>query len=166
MAAWQRFNEAPPGDARSLLFACCGSTRWVERMMRRRPLVSREDLLNAAREEWFALSEDDWREAFRQHPRIGDREALRQRFAAGGHLSEREQAGLDDARKDVLAALAEGNADYEQKFGYIFIVCATGLTAEQMLDALRARLGNEPEAEIEIAAAEQAKITAIRIEYM
>lgn len=135
-------------------------------MIARRPFGSRDALLAAAREEWFALSPDDWREAFSHHPKIGDREALRARFPATRHLSEREQAGVSGASDDVLEALAEGNLAYEQKFGHIFIVCATGRSAEEMLAALRARLVNDVDTEIRLAAGEQAKITALRLEQL
>jgi 2-oxo-4-hydroxy-4-carboxy-5-ureidoimidazoline decarboxylase len=163
MEPWQRLDAAAPDDARQLLQPCCGSTRWIERMMARRPFGGREALLGAARDEWFALGPEDWREAFRHHPMIGDREALRRRFATTRHLAAREQAGVASAPDDVLDALAEGNQEYLNKFGFIFIVCATGRSAEEMLGMLRARLKNSPEIEIRIAAAEQAKITELRL---
>ena len=150
-------------EARRLLTTCCGSTRWVERMLERRPFGSRERLLESAREVWFALDRSDWLEAFSHHPKIGDRTALRQRFAATGHLSEKEQAGVNTASDETLNALAEANKQYQRTFGYIFIVCATGLNAEEMLRRLRRRLRNEPDAEIRIAAEEQAKITELRL---
>jgi 2-oxo-4-hydroxy-4-carboxy-5-ureidoimidazoline decarboxylase len=159
MEPWRRLNEASPHDARALLHACCGSTRWVERMLARRPFDSREALLAAARATWFALSPDDWREAFGQHPPIGQPS----RFASTRHLSAREQSGAATASAGVRAALAEGNREYERKFGFIFIVCATGKTAEEMLSLLEARLRNDLEAEIRTAAEEQAKITALRL---
>jgi 2-oxo-4-hydroxy-4-carboxy-5-ureidoimidazoline decarboxylase len=157
------FNEAAPGDARRMLLTCCGSTRWADRLLRRRPFKTREDLFAAAREEWFALTQDDWLEAFRHHPKIGDRTALRQRFPATHHLSEREQAGVSGASDQVIDALADGNRTYEARFGYIFIVCATGRSADEMLTMLRERLGNDPVREIRIAAEEQAKITELRL---
>ena len=150
-------------EARRLLTTCCGSTRWVERMLERRPFRTREVLLASARDIWFGLDRSDWLEAFSHHPKIGGRTALRQRFAATGHLSEKEQAGVNTASDETLNALAEGNKQYQRTFGYIFIVCATGLSAEEMLRRLRTRLGNEPDAEIRIAAEEQAKITELRL---
>ena len=156
-------DAASPDEARVQLHACCGSTRWVERMLHRRPFGNIEQLLAVAREVWFALDPADWKEAFVAHPRIGDRESLRNRFPETAHLAAREQAGVDGAPSDVLSALADGNVQYERRFGYIFIVCASGLTAEQMLEMLRARLNNEPATEILIAAEEQAKITALRL---
>lgn len=146
-----------------MLERCCGSGPWVRRMLARRPFGSLDALLAAAGEEWFALSEAEWREAFAQHPKLGDREALRARFEGTRDLSQREQAGVDDAPDDVLEALAEGNREYFERFGYIFIVCATGLTAGEMLARLRARLANDPAAEILVAAREHARITELRL---
>ena len=163
METWQAIDAAQPEDARRLLRACCGSERWVERMMRGRPFASRETALSAARDEWLALDETDWKEAFGHHPKIGDREALRRRFPETHHLSAREQAGVDGAHGDVLGELASGNQEYEARFGYIFIVCATGKSADEMLTLLRERLTNNPADEIRLAAGEQAKITALRL---
>jgi 2-oxo-4-hydroxy-4-carboxy-5-ureidoimidazoline decarboxylase len=159
-----RLDRAPREEASALLMACCGSPRWVERMLGRRPFGSRAALLAAAREEWFALSPDAWREAFEHHPKIGDLTALRTRFAATRHLSEREQAGIAGAPAEIFEALAEGNLAYQQKFGFIFIVCASGRSAEEMLDLLLTRFRNDPAAEIRVAAEEQAQITARRLE--
>jgi len=163
MELWQRLDAGAPEDARALLEACCGSTRWVERMLASRPFNGRQRLLATARDEWIQLSPDDWLEAFAHHPKIGDREALRQRFPTTHQLSEREQAGVGNASDDVLDALAAANRAYEGRFGYIFIVCATGKSAEEMLTILRERLRNDPSREIHIAAEEQAKITALRL---
>lgn len=146
-----------------MLERCCGSSRWVEGMMGRRPFGSEAAMLQAARDEWFALSEADWREAFAHHPKIGDRDALARRFAATRHLSSREQSGVDEAPEATLAALADRNSAYEARFGYIFIVCATGRSADEMLALLEQRLGHRPEEEIRIAAEEQARITALRL---
>ena len=104
-------------------------------------------------------------EAFEHHPRIGaDIEALRKKFAATASLSESEQASVVHASEQTLVALRDGNREYEQRYGHIFIVCATGKSAEEMLEFLHARMDNEPENELRIAAAEQAKITQIRLE--
>ena len=132
-------------------------------MLARRPFGRAEALSTAAREIWFGLDPDDWREAFTHHPRIGDRAALAARFASTRSLSQQEQSGLGEAAEDVLDALAAGNDAYERRFGYIFIVCATGKSADEMLALLRGRIGNDPAREIEIAAAEQANITDLRL---
>jgi len=163
MEPWRRLDLAAPDEARDLLQSCCGATAWVDRMMARRPFGSREALADAARDEWFALSRADWLEAFSHHPKIGDRDSLRQRSARTAHLSEREQAGVDGAADDVLEALAEGNHEYERRFGYIFIVCASGKSADEMLVLLRQRLANSPDAELRVAAGEQARITELRL---
>jgi 2-oxo-4-hydroxy-4-carboxy-5-ureidoimidazoline decarboxylase len=120
--------------------------------------------VGAARDVWSALSREDWLEAFAHHPRIGDVDALRQRFPATHDLSTREQSGMSGAPEAVLAALADANRAYEEKFGYIFIVCATGKSADEMLALLEARLPNDEATELRIAAAEQAKITELRLE--
>ncbi len=164
MEPWQRLDLATPDEARDLLRSCCGASAWVERMVARRPFGSRETLLATARDEWFGLERSDWLEAFGHHPKIGDRESLRQRFARTAHLSEREQSGVDGASEETLAKLAEGNRDYERRFGYIFIVCASGKSAGEMLQLLRIRLPNPPDVEIRIAAEEQAKIMELRLE--
>ncbi len=166
MESWQRIDRADAAGAGDLLRACCGSARWVERMIARRPFGSRESLLAAARDEWFALGVDDWREAFSHHPKIGDSAAQAERFAATRHLSRAEQKGVETAGADLLRALAEANRLYQQTFGYIFIVCARGRSAEEMLALLHARLRNDPDVEIRVAASEQADITALRLERM
>ena len=165
MDTWQAIDDAAPEVARQLLARACGSSRWVEQMMDRRPFGGRAALLSAARTVWDALDERAWREAFTHHPKIGDRDALRARFPATHALSAREQAGVDGATDAVLDALADGNRRYEARFGYIFIVCASGLGAGEMLSMLHLRLSNDPAREILLAAAEQAKITALRLTF-
>ena len=163
MEPWRRLDLASADEARRLLTTCCGSHRWVDRMLARRPFGSRVELLTAARDEWNALESADWREAFAHHPKIGDRDTLSARFPATHELSSREQAGIAGATAAVLDALAEGNRRYEEKFGYIFIVCAAGKGAQEMLALLEARLPNDEATERSIAAAEQAKITELRL---
>ena len=164
MEPWRRLDTASAADARTLLTACCGSSRWVDRLLARRPFGSRVGLLTAAREEWNALDPHDWREAFAQHPQIGDRDALRARFPATHHLSDQEQAGVASASEAVLDALADANRAYAERYGFIFIVCASGKSAEEMLAALRQRMTGHPDEELRIAAAEQAQITARRLD--
>lgn len=132
-------------------------------MMARRPFGRDARLLAAARIEWFGLTEADWLEAFAHHPRIGDRASLEARFPATHDLSSREQAGVATARAEVLDALADANARYLERFGFIFIVCASGKSADEMLGLLSERLANDRAAELRIAAEEQAKITALRL---
>lgn len=155
MERWQRIDSGALDEARALLTTACGSHRWVDRMLMRRPFGSRDALLAVARDEWFSLDEHDWREAFAHHPKIGEKTADR--------LASQEQSGVSGAAADLLAALVEGNREYEKKFGYIFIVCATGKRADEMLALLRARLAHDAATEIQIAAEEQARITALRL---
>src|SRR5262245_33016450 len=122
MDAWRRLDASPPHEARAMLTRACGANGWVERMLARRPFGSDDAMLAAAREEWWALGPDDWQEAFRHHPKIGDRASLAARFPGTHQLSAREQSGVAGAAEDVLDALAEGNRAYEARFGYIFIV--------------------------------------------
>lgn len=130
------------------------------------PFVPADDmveLLEDAEEQWWLCSEDDWKEAFRHHPKIGDLDSLRKKFSSD-QWAAGEQGAVAAAAAATLEALAEGNRLYEEKFGYIFIVCASGKTAEEMLEILKERLQNTPEEEIKIAADEQNKITKLRIE--
>jgi 2-oxo-4-hydroxy-4-carboxy-5-ureidoimidazoline decarboxylase len=150
--------------ATEVLRRCCGASRWVAAMVAARPFRSVEGLFLAADGAWELCSPTDWLEAFAHHPRIGDIEGLRRKFADTAAWAAGEQAGAAQADEATLAALAAGNATYEARFGHIFIVCATGKRADEMLTMLNARVANEPEAEARIAAAEQHKITRIRLE--
>ncbi len=158
-----RINSWGRDEARRAFLTCCGSRRWAETMVARRPFADEAQLFDAAERAWWGLDRPDWLEAFAAHPEIGDLDALRAKFAATADWSAGEQAGVAGASDEVLADLVRGNLAYREKFGYIFIVCATGKTAAEMLGLLRGRLDNSPEEEIAIAAAEQAKITRIRL---
>lgn len=158
-------NALSDDDARMALTRCCGSSRWVAGMLARRPYSSGAALYAAAQDVWDSLERADYLEAFAHHPQIGgDLAQLRARFAATSGWASQEQAGVASAAEDTLEALRAGNLAYAERFGHIFIVCATGKTAAQMLALLQARLGNEPEQELKMAAGEQAKITRIRLE--
>jgi 2-oxo-4-hydroxy-4-carboxy-5-ureidoimidazoline decarboxylase len=161
----RQLSALSPDDAREALSRCCGARAWVTGMLALRPFASEQALLSAAQETWSKLGKDDYLEAFSHHPQIGaDRAELARRFAGTAQLSAAEQAGVTHADASTLDALAEANRAYLARFGYIFIVCATGKSAEQMLSLLQARLPNDPEIELQIAAAEQAKITALRLQ--
>lgn len=154
-----------PGPlAGEALARCCGARRWVEAMLAARPFRSRGALLEAADRADRALAREDWLEAFAHHPRIGELDALRARFAGTAEWAGAEQRGAAVASEETLAALARGNHAYERRFGYLFIVCATGLSAGEMLARLQARLGHDPARELAVAAGEQAKITRLRLE--
>ena len=149
-------NGLPGNAARAALTRCCPSRRWVDAMLAARPFGSDAALFKAAERAWWALGKDDWLEAFGGHPRIGER--------AVDALAQREQAGMRRAGEETRTALAQGNHEYEARFGHVFLICATGQSATDMLGALRARLGNDPTTELRVAAGEQAKITRLRLE--
>ena len=148
-------NALPAPAAQTALLQCCGSRRWVQRMMALRPFASAVDLLAAAEQAGRQLTDADWLEAFAAHPRIGENST--------SAWSQVEQAAALRAAQDVRARLAAANAEYEQKFGFICIVFASGKTPEQILERLQARMRNSEEAEIREAAAEQQKITRARL---
>jgi 2-oxo-4-hydroxy-4-carboxy-5-ureidoimidazoline decarboxylase len=159
------FNNLPRPEAAIALEKCCGAARWVELMMKGFPFASEAELFEKAGETWFnECREQDRLEAFTHHPKIGDVESLGKKFAATKDWAGSEQSGVKRARPDTIIKLAEGNGAYEKKFGFIFIVCATGKTADEMLALLEQRLPNDYDTELKIAAAEQAKITRIRLE--
>jgi 2-oxo-4-hydroxy-4-carboxy-5-ureidoimidazoline decarboxylase len=159
----QDFNLLSSEDCRRELGLCCGSLRWVDGMEKARPFVTMDALISKADEIWANMEEKDAMEAFAHHPQIGGVDRLREKFASTRHWAGDEQAGVKEAEEAVLQALAEGNAAYLEKFGYIFIVCATGKTAREMKDLLYARIPNSPKIELGIAMNEQHKITKIRL---
>jgi OHCU decarboxylase len=160
----ERLNSWGAAEAERELLKCCGAAAWARSLAARRPFDDAQELLTAAGEVWWNLSERDWLEAFAAHPRIGGRKAARAQRRQAEGWSEQEQSGARDAAQATLDELAAANRAYEEKFGHIFIVCATGKTADEMLALLRARLSNEPGAELRKAAAEQQKITRLRLE--
>jgi 2-oxo-4-hydroxy-4-carboxy-5-ureidoimidazoline decarboxylase len=160
----QELNATIKPELGRLLFNCCGSARWVAKMMTTFPLRDEAHLFESARQAWFDCKEQDWLEAFSHHPKIGDTASLRKKFAATADWAAGEQAGVHQTTEEVLQALSAANNTYEQKFGFIFIVCATGKSAEEMLQLLTTRLSNERGQELGIAMGEQHKITTIRLE--
>ncbi|HKO50280.1 MAG TPA: 2-oxo-4-hydroxy-4-carboxy-5-ureidoimidazoline decarboxylase [Polyangiaceae bacterium] len=151
--------------ATEALTRCCGATRWVQGMLARLPFASHTAIAAAAVEIWAQLGPDDYREAFSHHPEIGSNlDELAKRFSKTAGWSAAEQSAALSASEAVLHALRDGNQAYRERFGYSFIVCATGKSAEEMLLLLQARLKHAPDLELGIAAAEQAKITHLRLE--
>ena len=159
----QWFNSLPKDQAVNELKSCCGSNRWADRVARRRPYTTPGQLLDVANEVWWQLERADWLEAFHSHPKIGEKKAAGSASQQSKQWSSAEQSGMQQASDEIAAALAKLNTEYEERFGYIFIVCATGKSSEEMLAILRERLENGPDAELGIAAAEQAKITELRL---
>lgn len=157
-------NAMPAPKAAAALAECCGSTRWVSGMLARRPFKSRGAIDAAADEVWWSLEANDWLEAFATHPRIGERSGISGEGGRAGKWAAGEQRSVERADRDVRNALEAVNYEYEERFGHIYIVCATGKTAEEMLGLARERLHNDPDEELKVAAGEQRKITRLRLD--
>lgn len=159
LETWNKADEAAAFDA---MIACCGARRWAAAMVALRPFESVEDLSLTADEIWSTMEEPDWLEAFASHPRIGERKAAHA-VAKSAAWSEQEQSSAAQAEQSVLADLAAGNALYEERFGFTYIVCATGKSAEEMLAILNRRLASDRATELREAAEQQRQITQIRL---
>ena len=151
------FNALPDKRAEDELLRCCGSKEWARKMAGFRPYEGTDELQKTATDIWWALTEKDWLEAFSHHPRIGER-------AKAAGWARDEQSGTKDAASDVMKQLERGNKDYEDRFGHVFLIYATGRTADEMLASLNQRMKNDAKTELRNAAAEQAKITKLRLE--
>lgn len=158
-----RLNPLPQDDCLQTLQQCCASTRWCEEMEEARPFFGDDDVLTKADQIWQRLDESDWLEAFEGHPQIGNVETLRAKFANTKAIAGNEQSGVQSASTEVLARLATANESYLEKFGFIFIVFATGKSAAQMLKLIEQRLPRTRQEELITAAAEQSKITSLRL---
>jgi OHCU decarboxylase len=155
-----RFNAASSDEAERLLYSCFANHGWAETVAAGRPFEDLSALLVSAESAWSLLAPADWLEAFAAHPRIGER---------GGHspaASEREQSQARHSSAATLAALAAENRDYEARFGHVFLISASGRTADEILQELRRRMSNGPAAELEVAADEHRKITQLRLEHL
>ena len=159
-----RLNAMPRAELAEHLRACCGSRRWVEGMIARRPWMTPAAVLAASDDVCRILSREDWLEAFAHHPRIGERAAAESSSPGTSAWSSREQAGVEGATQETRRRLDEANRRYEDRFGHVFLICATGKSAGEMLAALEARIVNDPETELRTAAEQQALITRLRLE--
>lgn len=160
----KQINSLSTSKLYEALERCCGAKHWVNEMVKKAPYLNKDELLYCADSIWENADENCWLEAFTHHPKIGDIDSLQKKFANTKQWAAGEQSGVESAGRAILQALAKGNATYEAKFGYIFIVCATGKSANEMLNLLNERLPNSKEDEILIAMKEQQKITKIRLE--
>jgi OHCU decarboxylase len=161
-AVLDEWNKADEAAATGAMLACCGARRWATAMVESRPIANVAALSETADRLWATMAEPDWLAAFAIHPRIGERNAA-SRSEKSAVWSQQEQAGTDAASNDVLLELAEGNALYEQRFGFSYVVCATGKTADEMLAILKSRLKNDRMAELREAAEQQRQIMQIRL---
>ena len=160
----EALNTLTPSEANKQFELCCGASNWVEKMNQNRPFHDKNEVYQQAESIWFSLSSEDWLEAFIHHPKIGDIDSLRKKFHNTKSISKNEQSGVNDAEKSTLNNLAKSNQLYEDKFGFIFIVCATGKSADEMLALIKMRLNKNAETEMQNAAKEQNKITQLRLE--
>ncbi len=159
----EEFNSLPPKEAWDQLFKCCGCTHWANNVVEHMPFKSIESLKEISDNTWWDCRKADWLEAFSHHPKIGQK-ALEKKFEATKSWAENEQSGTQNDNENILQELVKANNTYENKFGFIFIVCATGKTAGEMLELLNERLNNDVEKELNIAAQEQNKITHLRFD--
>ncbi len=157
-------NNQTTEQASHTFMQCCTSSAWVELMVDARPFADEAQLKDVANIAWKDLNNADFLEAFEGHPKIGDVNSLRAKYANTKELAGNEQGLVKEANDDVLEVLSQGNTDYEEKFGFIFIVCATGKSAKEMSDLLQARLPNTKDQEFVNAAEEQRKIFQLRID--
>jgi allantoicase len=160
----QRFNRLSRAQARKALLDCCGSQKWVERMLEQMPFPDVGYVLDTADKTWAGLSRGDWLEAFRHHPAIGAKRAEKIQSVTARRWSKGEQSVAQRAAPETLATLAATNKEYQARFGHVFLICATGKSSEEILNSLRQRLSNDSEVELHLAAEEQRKITRIRLE--
>lgn len=161
----EKFNTLPEVEAREILLRSCHSTAWVNKVLQNRPYASESVFRNEIAHLWFGLTEEDWLDAFRAHPMIGDIDSLRSKFSNTKEMASREQgSALASAREEELGELSKLNQEYLEKFGFIFIIFATGKSAKEMLYFLRERIVRSRSEEIRTAAEEQLKITLLRLE--
>ncbi|HWY06605.1 MAG TPA: allantoicase [Candidatus Acidoferrales bacterium] len=160
----ERFNHLPRQRALRTLLDCCGSKKWAQQMAARRPFAGEAEFFEAAEKMWSALAREDWLEAFQHHPPIGETRAKAKQSATASRWSTKEQSAAQAAAPGVSEALAAQNRAYTEKFGYVFLICATGKSSDEILDGVRHRLPNDPDTELRAAAEEQRKITRLRLE--
>jgi 2-oxo-4-hydroxy-4-carboxy-5-ureidoimidazoline decarboxylase len=160
LARWQTL---PPDEAATEILSCCGSHAWAARLVAMRPFRDQQGLFAAADHCWQNLPEADWLEAFRSHPRIGERHAEKKTTAASAAWSRSEQSQMNDADAAILLRMREGHREYEERFGRIFIVCASGKQPAEMLRILEHRLTNDPAQELLESAAQQQQIMQLRL---
>jgi 2-oxo-4-hydroxy-4-carboxy-5-ureidoimidazoline decarboxylase len=161
--AW---NTADSDSAAAVLLSCCAARRWAEAVAGQRPYENEEALFATADSIWAVMHEQDWLQAFSAHPRIGERkpaEVSQQSQQWSSQWSSQEQASVHSAQSAILNELAAGNQLYEERFGFTYIVCATGKSAEEMLSILHRRLASDRESELHEAAEQQRQITQLRL---
>jgi 2-oxo-4-hydroxy-4-carboxy-5-ureidoimidazoline decarboxylase len=162
-AILKRWNDLASADAAREILPCCGSQRWAHALARLRPFADAEALLARSDEVWSQLDPADWNEAFSSHPRIGEKKAPESATERSAQWSGQEQSGVAQSSESIQEQLKRANDEYEQRFGRIYIVCASGKSAEEMLAILYRRLENDEASELREAAEQQRQITQLRL---
>src|SRR5439155_23696498 len=157
-------NELTAQDAEAQFLKCCGPQAWAKAMVGGRPFATEEELFAEADDASASLADEDWLEAFRAHPKIGEQKAMSGQSQQEQSWSSQEQLAMQSASADTVAQLAEGNHEYEKRFGFIFIVCARGRSSAEMLAILNNRLDNDPQIELSVAALEKRMLSRLRLE--
>ncbi len=161
----EEFNNLSGEEKVAQLSVCCGSLKWQQQMAVAAPFTSLSAMANVSELVWYTQCfEAEWLEAFRHHPKIGDVQSLKEKFASTQHLASNEQQAVNTASDEIIQSFADANTAYETKFGFIFIVCATGKSADEMLRLLNDRLRNTYFEELNNAMGEQHKITLLRLQ--
>lgn len=158
-----RWNALRSGEAAAEILSCCGSRAWASALAAGRPFVDEQNLFEAADECWQNLPEADWLEAFRSHPRIGEQHAQKKTTAVSAAWSRSEQSQMKEADAAILMRMREGHREYEERFGRIFIVCASGKQPAELLHILESRLASDPAQELLESAAQQQQIMQLRL---
>jgi 2-oxo-4-hydroxy-4-carboxy-5-ureidoimidazoline decarboxylase len=158
-----RWNDMPQEEAAKEILSCCGSRAWAAELAGLRPFADEQSLFEAADRSWRDLPKEDWLEAFRSHPRIGEQHAANKTTATSASWSRSEQGQMKEADAVILERMREGHRAYEERFGRIFIVCATGKRPEEMLRILERRLKNDSQEELTESAAQQQQIMQLRL---
>ncbi len=164
VAGIEQFNRLSQQQARRALLDCCGAKGWARQMLAMRPFPDLGTVLDMADKVWTGLQREDWLEAFKHHPAIGEKQAKAKQSVAARRWSAGEQSAAQKAPPEELEALAAANREYQAKFGHVFLICATGKSSGEILKNLHERMSNDPEAELRVAAEEQRKITRLRLE--
>jgi OHCU decarboxylase len=159
----EQLNELPREEAVRSLLKCCGSERWAGRVTDERPFRDIDSLVRASDRIWLGLDASDWLEAFGHHPKIGEKRVAQEVSDEARRWSEEEQSSARNSSTETTQELIAANREYERRFGFIFIVCATGKSTEEMLALLKERLQNDSDKELSIAAEEQRRITNLRL---
>jgi 2-oxo-4-hydroxy-4-carboxy-5-ureidoimidazoline decarboxylase len=158
-----RWNTLPSDEAATEILSCCGSRTWAANLAARRPFAEEQTLFTAADDCWQNLPEADWLEAFRSHPRIGEQHAQKKTTTVSAAWSRSEQSRMREADDAILLRMREGHRQYEERFGRIFIVCASGKQPAEMLSILEHRLANDPAQELLESGAQQQQIMQLRL---